>query len=196
MDKNELHHKFKEVYVALVHGPVLDRAGNKVCTSVTNFDIHDIARACKTYGVNQYFIINQMQEQLMFVDRVINHWKTGYGKQHNPMRCKALHHVQTVETIEDSIKIIGEDVLVVATAARQLKSLENITFGGLRSQMESNPARKLFLLFGTGFGLHEEALKHCQLLLEPISGGALDEYKHLSVRSAVSICLDRLLSAW
>ena len=39
--------------VALVHWPIRDRAGNIVCTNVTNFDIHDIARASRTYGVDQ-----------------------------------------------------------------------------------------------------------------------------------------------
>ena len=39
-----------EVNVALIHWPVYDRAKNIVCTNVTNFDIHDIARAGRTYG--------------------------------------------------------------------------------------------------------------------------------------------------
>nr|HPI41871.1 RNA methyltransferase [Pseudobdellovibrionaceae bacterium] len=37
-------------------------------------------------------------------------------------------------------------------------------------------------------------LKSCDGVLEGIQGASVDNYRHLSVRSAVSICLDRLLS--
>ena len=42
------------VHVALIHWPVFDRAKNIVVTNVTNFDIHDIARAGRTYGIGRY----------------------------------------------------------------------------------------------------------------------------------------------
>ncbi|MCB0412258.1 MAG: hypothetical protein KDD22_07010, partial [Bdellovibrionales bacterium] len=38
--------------------------------------------------------------------------------------------------------------------------------------------------------------EECDALLEPIKGVGAQDYRHLSVRSAVSICLDRLLGAW
>jgi tRNA (guanine37-N1)-methyltransferase len=44
-------------------------------------------------------------------------------------------------------------------------------------------------IFGTGSGLHEEALSRSSVVMRPISGGG--DYNHLSVRSAVSIVLDR-----
>jgi hypothetical protein len=44
--------------------------------------------------------------------------------------------------------------------------------------------------------LSDEVLESCDFLLEPIKGPSADDYRHLSVRSAVSICLDRLLSQW
>jgi hypothetical protein len=46
------------------------------------------------------------------------------------------------------------------------------------------------LLFGTGWGMTEELFDSADYVLEPIKGHG--EYNHLSVRSAVSIYMDRL----
>jgi hypothetical protein len=48
----------------------------------------------------------------------------------------------------------------------------------------------LMLMFGTGWGLTEDIFDRADLVLEPILGNS--DYNHLSVRSAVSIYLDRL----
>ena len=45
------------IYVGLVHYPVYNRNEEVVATSVTNFDIHDISRTCRTYDIKKYFII-------------------------------------------------------------------------------------------------------------------------------------------
>ena len=47
------------------------------------------------------------------------------------------------------------------------------------------------ILFGTGWGLTDEVMDMSYKILEPIRGKT--KYNHLSVRSAVSIILDRLL---
>ena len=47
------------------------------------------------------------------------------------------------------------------------------------------------LLFGTGWGLIDEVMSMSDYILEPIRGNS--KYNHLSVRSAVSIILDRLV---
>lgn len=187
-----------EVHVALVHWPVLDRAGHIVCTNVTNFDIHDIARSSRVYGVERYFIVNRMKEQLMFVGRVLDHWRTGTGSKYNPKRKTALGMVKLAETLNDVLKEENWPVppLVVATSARPHPRLETVGFRGLRERIESDPQRPVLLVFGTGFGLHEDVLSQCHVLLEPIKGASKDDYRHLSVRSAVSICLDRLLGTW
>ena len=46
------------------------------------------------------------------------------------------------------------------------------------------------LVFGTGWGLTDELLAEADWVLRPVYG--VDDYNHLSVRSAVSIILDRL----
>jgi len=184
--------------VALIHWPVLDRAGHVVCTNVTNFDIHDIARASRVYGVERYFIVNRMKEQLMFVGRVLDHWRVGTGSKYNPKRKTALGMVSLAETLPDVLKneCWTRPPLVVATSARPREGLETVSFRGLRERLESDPEQPILLVFGTGFGLHDEVFTQCQATLEPIKGASKDDYRHLSVRSAVSICLDRLLGTW
>ncbi|MCB0342597.1 MAG: RNA methyltransferase [Pseudobdellovibrionaceae bacterium] len=184
------------VNVALVHWPVVDSAGTEVVTNVTNFDIHDIARAARTYGVPRYYIVNRMQEQLMFVSRVVDHWQVGRGKEFNPMRRTALGIVKPAATVEEVKSQFDTPPIVVATAARDLSVAPKITFPQLRTMIQKDPEKPLLLLFGTGFGLHDSLLQQCDYILDPIVGASMDDYRHLSVRSAVSICLDRLLGSW
>ena len=51
--------------------------------------------------------------------------------------------------------------------------------------------RPYLILFGTGWGLTQEVMDLSYKILEPIRGKT--KYNHLSVRSAVSIILDRLI---
>jgi hypothetical protein len=182
--------------VGLVHYPIKDRAGNVVATNVTNFDIHDIARAAKVFGVDKYFIIHPMKEQLMFVDRIIDHWRVGPGSTFNPMRRTALTDVFTAESVEEARKLWAhKDPLVIATHARPVEGVKSYTFKELRVEMYENK-RPVFLLWGTGFGLTTEFMQGCDGVLESIRGAPPLDYRHLSVRSAASICLDRLMGPW
>ena len=181
--------------VCLIHWPVLDRAKNIVCTNVTNFDIHDIARASRTYGVDRYIIVNRLQEQLSYVARILDHWRTGVGSEYNPKRKTALGMVELAETLEDAIKMFPVRPLIVTTSAREL-GVPKVTFKDLRARVWDPNSPPILLVFGTGFGLDEPILRQADLLLEPLKGDSKDDYRHLSVRSAVSIILDRLLGAW
>lgn len=182
--------------IGLVHAPIYDRQRRIVATNVTNFDIHDIARASRVFGVENYYIIHPMQEQLMFVDRVLDHWRTGQGAKFNPMRKTALGPVKTATSIEKAIADWNQpDALVIATSARKELAQKVYTFADLRHEM--HVARKpVFMLFGTGFGMTEETIQSCNGVLESIRGAPPEDYRHLSVRSAVSICLDRVMGPW
>lgn len=180
--------------VGLVHWPILDKSGKIVATNVTNLDVHDIARACRVYDVPRYFVIHPMKEQLMFVSRLLDFWRVGGGSRYNPMRKTALTPVLTAESIEKVRSVLPASTRVVATSARQgLEAPAPITFQELKESLEAQPT---LLLFGTGFGLSPDALAACDFVLEPIRGVGPSDYRHLSVRSAVSICLDRLLGTW
>ena len=52
------------LYVGLVHYPIYDKHFNVIATAITNYDLHDISRSAKTYGVKKYFIIHHVPGQL------------------------------------------------------------------------------------------------------------------------------------
>lgn len=193
MENRERGHR-ASLNVALLHWPVLDRAKNIVVTNVTNFDVHDIARASRTYGVDRYIIVNRLQEQMSFVARIVDHWRTGVGSEYNPKRKTALGMVEVAATLEDAVKMFPVRPRIVCTSARDL-GIPRISFRDLRAEIWQPGAPPVLLVFGTGFGLDESILKQADLLLEPLKGDSHDDYRHLSVRSAVSIILDRLLGA-
>lgn len=182
-----------EVNMGLVHWPCWNQNGEIICTNVTNFDIHDIARASRSFGVGRYYIINKLQEQLMFVERVLDHWRVGEGSEHNRMRKTAIGMVRTAETVEATLNDYTVKPLLVATCARTMPEYPSISFKNLREKIWTDRSRPTLILFGTGWGLHTSVLEMCDYILEPIKGSSTDDYRHLSVRSAASITLDRLL---
>lgn len=201
--------------VGLVHWPIRDKQGHTVATNITNLDVHDIARVSKVYGLDSYYVIHPSDEQLMFVSRLLEHWRIGEGSKLNPIRAGALTIVKTAKTVEEVIRDFDPNVLVVGTTARNIEGVERISFGHLKKFLKAELGKpdleeqltaridaaiqgrsSVLLLFGTGFGMTEDFLKGCHLLLEPLKGAPPLDYRHLSVRSAVSICLDRLLGAW
>lgn len=181
--------------VALIHYPTQDRVGDLVATNVTHFDIHDIARACRVYGIDRYYIIHPIKEQLMYVERILDHWNVGEGSKFNPMRKTALKDVKTAENLPQAMRDWGhEDARIIVTSARTLEGQKPYTFESFKNTLEHED-QPYFLVFGTGFGLTQDFMKSCYGVLEPIKGNSNDNYRHLSVRSAVSICLDRLLGS-
>lgn len=195
--------------VGLLHYPIYDRSRNVVATNITNLDIHDIARVSKVYGLENYFIIHPAQEQLMFVERLLDHWRMGDGIKTHSKRSEALSIVKTAESI-DHVKRLwtgsgelgkpAEKVEIIGTTARNITGVDRVSFKDLRSEISADSAnptvKRVLLLFGTGFGMTDEVLTGCDRLLEPLKGAPPVDYRHLSVRSAVSICLDRLMASW
>ena len=192
----------KKLAVALVHYPVFDRTGKKVATNVTHFDIHDIARVCRVYGIDRYYIVHPSREQLMFVSRVLDHWRVGPGRHFNPMRKTALTMVEPVESLEAARESFNELVRgygsqLIATSARDIQGEQGLDLRlGFREVRGILEKENVLLVFGTGFGLSPDVFKVCNACLEPIKGFDDEDYRHLSVRSAVSICLDRLRGSW
>ncbi len=180
-----------EVFIGLVHYPVLNKNGVVVATSVTNLDIHDIARAAKTYGVSKFFIINPMQTQKKLVKRIVEYWCEGGGKSYNHLRGMALENVDVVDDLtsakDEIIAITGVEPEIVGTWARYDGGI--ITIGELRNKLD-NEKTPFLILFGTGWGMTDSIKKMCTYIIEPIRGTG--EYHHLSVRSAVAIILDRI----
>ncbi len=184
-------------YAALVHHPVLEKGGRVVTTAVTNLDVHDIARASRTYGLAGYFVVTPIAAQRKLVAEILGHWVTGAGREHNDQRTAALELVRIVSSLEEAVQAIaaesGAPPFVVATGARPRPNV--VPFRELRAAREADP-RAMLLVFGTGWGLAQPVFESCDAILAPIQGSAGDEYNHLSVRSAVAIVLDRLFARY
>ncbi|MCS6914803.1 MAG: RNA methyltransferase [Myxococcales bacterium] len=181
-------------YLALLHHPVYDKHRRVVATSITNLDIHDIARSTRTYGLAAYYIVHPVGAQRELVHRIINHWQQGPGQEQNDFRRLALQTVRVVASLEEAVSQItqeqGAAPLTVATSAspwgRPVSARALVRDPALQ-------VRPLLLLFGTGWGLTEEVLDRAERALHPIWGPT--DYNHLSVRTAAGIVLDRLFSA-
>lgn len=182
-----------DCYLGLVHGPVNNKKGNEVTTSVTNLDIHDIARSVRTFGFKGYHIITSIQKQHQLVGRILGHWETDYGNDYNPDRQDALAGVVLSNTIEDTIKTIeakhGMRPYVVVTGAN-FKSDDGDE--ERLAEVLRLDKRPMLLLFGTGWGLTASVTDDADFRLAPLFGAAKDGYNHLSVRSAVAIYCDRI----
>ena len=89
-----------ELYVGLVHYPIYNKRMDVIASAVTNFDIHDIARTCRTYDVKQYYLIHPKEAQKQMIHKILHYWQEGYGKVYNPDRADALERVHWLEDIE------------------------------------------------------------------------------------------------
>jgi len=183
------------LHIALVHHPTVDKQGHTAATSVTNLDIHDISRAGRTYGVDGFWLVHPYEMMHHYVNRVMEHWRDGYGSTYNPSRRESLHvttlahDLGEVATQLESIYPDREQVWVATTAKPSPNSL---TYGKMREWLlDESDDRVFVLLFGTGWGLHPCVLEEMDYVLEPIYGPT--DWNHLSVRAAAGIILDRLL---
>ncbi len=176
--------------IALIHYPVYDRNHRTVVSAITNLDLHDIARASRTFGVDRYYIVTPAVEQQRLAEKIIGHWQVGYGATYNPKRKAALELVTVKETLADAVhdfeSEFGDPVKLVATGAG---AAATTTFSGFRDELRSSVTPHL-LLFGTGWGLADEIMAAADVILPPLKGPGA--YNHLSVRSAAAIILDRL----
>ncbi len=176
------------VSLAIIHYPVLDKRGDIVSTSINNLEIHDVARSCMTFGVDLCYIVTPLDRQRAIADKLIDHWKDGYGREYNPDRAEALEKVSLLNSLTEVLaRFQGLQPVIVGTSSKERG--KSIGYGDLRTQIASDP-RPYLLLFGTGWGLTPDIVDMCERTLLPIRGRG--DYNHLSLRVAIGIILDRL----
>ncbi len=182
-------------YVALMHTNVLV-GGPEVKegeTSVTSIDVHDIARACRTYGVKGYFVVTPLIDQQKIVKKLLDFWQTGVGISYNPSRHEAVKHTMVLDSLDSVVAAVEEQEglkpLIIATSAKVAEHQQLI--GWQEQSKVWAQGRPVIFLFGTGQGLTQEVLARADYLLLPVHG--LTDFNHLSVRSAVAVILDRWL---
>jgi len=180
------------VSIALVHYPVYDKNRQVVATAVTNLDLHDIARAARTFGLFRYYVVTPVAEQRDLAERITGHWREGWGATYNPKRKAALDLVKVVNSLEAVLheieQLFGRPAKVVVTGARDRGGTVSAP---VLAELLRDRTQPYLLLFGTGWGLADELFGRADYILDPIRGTGT--YNHLSVRSAAAILLDRLL---
>ena len=178
----------KSAWVALVHHPVYDKHRKVVATALTNLDLHDIARSTRTYGLAGFLIVHPVAAQRELARRIADHWMAE-GAQQNDFRRMAIAQVSVVADLDEArahvTRAAGKAPLTVVTSAR--RAPEAIGYRAFRERGHDGPH---LVLFGTGWGITDEAVAACDLRLAPLQGNS--DYNHLSVRSACAIILDRL----
>lgn len=178
-------------YVMEVHYPVLDKHGEKSSTAITGMDLHDIARACRTYGIKKYLLVTPLAQQREMAKRIAGHWTSGWGAEYNPDRKEAFSTLKIFASIQKALGWLSErekkEPFKIATTAKRHAGAQHwLTLKREILRRDHSPV----FLFGTGWGLHDEVMEMADAVMTPITGGS-DGWNHLSVRSAVSITLDR-----
>jgi tRNA (guanine37-N1)-methyltransferase len=179
-------------HLALVHHPVVDRAGTVITTALTNFDIHDLARSSMTYGLAALHLITPVTSQRDKAEHIARLWM---GDDQGEHRARALELVRTADAIETVIATLqaesGHPPTVVATSAKasSFPAAPRRTPAELVAEHALDPG-PLLILLGSGWGLADALIPSVSRILTPIEGAS--EWNHLSVRSAGAVLLDRL----
>jgi len=177
--------------LALVHFPVYNKPGDVVTSSVTTLDVHDIARICRTYAVDTFYVVTPLETQQKLVQRMMSHWLEGYGAEYNPTRKEALLNARVVNVLDDAVAEIaqrrGKKPKTVIPDAKPFPQSQS--YPEVRAALDPN--ERYLLVFGTGWGLEKGIVERADIVLAPIAG--LSGYNHLPVRAAIAIILDRLL---
>ncbi|MDB4962040.1 MAG: tRNA (guanine-N1)-methyltransferase [Myxococcales bacterium] len=216
-DRKQMPPLHARTHLALVHHPCVDRTGKIVTTSLTNFDVHDLARSTATYGLAAYHIVTPITSQREKAEHIAGLWlederarieaaraeatarrEAGSRAPKAPnsaSRASALSLVRTADSIETVIAELtaeyGRAPLVVGTSAKaeSFPSAPRRSPSELFAEASLDPSPVLILL-GTGWGLADPLIPSVSRVLTPIEGVA--GWNHLSVRSAGAILLDRL----
>ncbi len=186
--------KKQRLYIFLLHYPVKNKRGEEVASAIASIDLHDLSRLARTYGIKGVFVVQPLEDQRKIAEELIDYWLSERGIEYNPLRSEALRLVKVFATLEDAVdkvrELEGEAPFLVATDASPKRDF--VSSEELREILWERPVA---LVLGTAWGLTEEFINKCHFFLEPI-WGRLDSYNHLSVRSAASILIDRLLGIY
>jgi len=174
---------FHNIAVALVHAPILNKQGESSATSVSSIDIHDFARTCGFYGVSPVYIVHPTEGMQQFVKDIQAHWLDSKRGEHNQGRRDVLSHVKVVSTLDEVLR--DKDYQLWYTSAQTPQGSVCIEPHELLKKAGGH-----LLVFGTGHGLDTDLLPNENGWLYSIEG--MGKVRHLSVRAALAIYLDKL----
>jgi len=171
-----------EVAVALIHYPVLNRKGERSTTAVTSIDIHDFVRTCAMFDVAPVYIVHPADGMHELVKDIAGYWLEGAGGDRNPDRTESIRSLKLAKSLDE---VLADGKYQFWYTSITPPVAETIDVDNL---LEIKG--KHLIVFGTGWGLDHSAMPKPNGWLSPIEG--IGMVRHLSVRAALAIYLDRL----
>ena len=182
----------------LVHYPVSLGPKKIGASSLTNLDIHDIARISRSYAMCSFYPVTPLGDQLRVLEEILRHWTRGPGGVGNADRAQALGLVQPATSLEEAVahmtaqhgtrpRLVASSAVWPAKGKASQPGRMPMTPRDVRRWCDQGP---VMLCLGTAQGLAPEVLEQCQGTLRPVR---FLGYYHLSVRSAAAILADRIL---
>lgn len=178
----------------LLHHPVMLDAKNSGTSSLTNLDIHDIARISRSYAMGPFFAVTPLADQRELLQAIVGHWTDEQGRKHLSDRARALDMVRPAASLDEALALreaeCGVRPVLLTTSAvwpgRKCR-VPLLTPRAVRDMCRQGP---VMLCLGTARGLAPEVLARSDGMLRPVR--FLSD-NHLSVRSAAAILADRIL---
>lgn len=174
--------KVAPIAVALVHHPVLNRLGETSTTAITSMDIHDFVRSCAFFDVAPVYLVHPAAGMHAMVKDIADYWLTGAGGVRNPDRKEAFEQLRLATGLEQALAETG--------AQAWYTSAKPPVHDHMPVERLADMKGKHLIVFGTGSGLDHVRLPEPAGWLSPIAG--IGKVRHLSVRAALAIYLDRL----
>ncbi|MCB6541581.1 tRNA (guanine-N(1)-)-methyltransferase [bioreactor metagenome] len=182
----------------LVHYPVSLGPKKIGASSLTNLDIHDIARISRSYAMGSFYPVTPLRDQLRVLEEILRHWTRGPGGTGNADRAQALGLVQPATSLEEAVahmtaqhgtrpRLVASSAVWPAKGKASQPGRMPMTPRDVRRWCDQGP---VMLCLGTAQGLAPEVLEQCEGTLRPVR---FLGYNHLSVRSAAAILADRIL---
>ena len=182
----------------LVHYPVSLGPKKIGASSLTNLDIHDIARISRSYAMGSFYPVTPLGDQLRVLEEILRHWTRGPGGTGNADRAQALGLVQPATSLEEAVahmtaqhgtrpRLVASSAVWPAKGKASKPERMPMTPRDVRRWCDQGP---VMLCLGTAQGLAPEVLEQCEGTLRPVR---FLGYNHLSVRSAAAILADRIL---
>ena len=184
----------RNLSLCLTHCPVMLDGTKSGVSSLTNFDIHDIARISCSYAMGPFYVVTPLEDQQRLLAEILRHWTDGPGGRGNPDRARALRLVRPACSLDAAMTDLERRTgrrprLVVSSAVWPAgrNAPPPLTCADVREWCRSGP---VLLCLGTAHGLAPEVLARGDGRLRPVR---FLHYNHLSVRSAAAILADRIL---
>ncbi len=171
-----------KIAVALVHYPVLNRLGDTSVTAITSLDVHDFARSCAFYNIAPVYLVHPAAGMHALIHDMTNYYLHGAGGVKNPARREVLQAVRCVNSIEEILQEHDYQLWYTSATPPEDTCMDPSKLLEIKG--------KHLIVLGTGWGLDSKNMPEENGWLSPIEG--VGKVRHLSVRAALAIYLDRL----